>query len=296
MAGTDIRIDALLPAEMAAKAEQIGVTRAGIDNLSLFVLALLAGAFVALGGLFFTTTIAGASATMPFGMMRLIGGVVFSLGLVLAICGGAALFTGDNLIVMAWASGKVSTASMLRTWLVVYAGNFVGAVATAVMVYLSGQYTFGGGAVGASALAIADGKLGFTFLQAVCLGILCNALVCLAVWLTYSTRTSDGKVIVVLLPIGAFVTAGFEHCVANMYFFPLALLIKSSAGDTFWKAIGKTPEDYPMLTWDAFLTGNLVPVTLGNIVGGSVLVGAVYWFLYLRRSAHAVPASAAQDE
>jgi len=222
--------------------------------------------------------------------------VVFSLGLVLAICGGAALFTGDNLIVMAWASGKVSTASMLRTWLVVYAGNFVGAVATAVMVYLSGQYTFGGGAVGASALAIADGKLGFTFLQAVCLGILCNALVCLAVWLTYSTRTSDGKVIVVLLPIGAFVTAGFEHCVANMYFFPLALLIKSSAGDTFWKAIGKTPEDYPMLTWDAFLTGNLVPVTLGNIVGGSVLVGAVYWFLYLRRSAHAVPASAAQDE
>ena len=296
MAGTDIRIDALLPAEMAAKAEQIGVTRAGIDNLSLFVLALLAGAFVALGGLFFTTTIAGASATMPFGMMRLIGGVVFSLGLVLAICGGAALFTGDNLIVMAWASGKVSTASMLRTWMVVYAGNFVGAVATAVMVYLSGQYTFGGGAVGASALAIADGKLGFTFLQAVCLGILCNALVCLAVWLTYSTRTSDGKVIVVLLPIGAFVTAGFEHCVANMYFFPLALLIKSSAGDTFWKAIGKTPEDYPMLTWDAFLTGNLVPVTLGNIVGGSVLVGAVYWFLYLRRSAHAVPASAAQDE
>jgi formate/nitrite transporter len=296
MAGTDIRIDALLPAEMAAKAEQIGVTRAGIDNLSLFVLALLAGAFVALGGLFFTTTIAGASATMPFGMMRVVGGVVFSLGLVLAICGGAALFTGDNLIVMAWASGKVSTASMLRTWMVVYAGNFVGAVATAVMVYLSGQYTFGGGAVGASALAIADGKLGFTFLQAVCLGILCNALVCLAVWLTYSTRTSDGKVIVVLLPIGAFVTAGFEHCVANMYFFPLALLIKSSAGDTFWKAIGKTPEDYPMLTWDAFLTGNLVPVTLGNIVGGSVLVGAVYWFLYLRRSAHAVPASAAQDE
>ena len=134
MAGTDIRIDALLPAEMAAKAEQIGVTRAGIDNLSLFVLALLAGAFVALGGLFFTTTIAGASATMPFGMMRVVGGVVFSLGLVLAICGGAALFTGDNLIVMAWASGKVSTASMLRTWLVVSAGNFVGAVATAVMV------------------------------------------------------------------------------------------------------------------------------------------------------------------
>ncbi|HET9208657.1 MAG TPA: formate/nitrite transporter family protein, partial [Burkholderiaceae bacterium] len=147
--GADIRIDALLPAEMAAKAEQIGVKRADIDNLSLFILALLAGAFVAFGALFFTTTIAGASQVMPFGAMRLMGGVAFALGLVLAICGGAALFTGDNLIVMAWASGKVSTASMLRTWVIVYAGNFVGAAATAVFVYVSGQYTFGNGAVGA---------------------------------------------------------------------------------------------------------------------------------------------------
>ncbi|HET9204913.1 MAG TPA: formate/nitrite transporter family protein, partial [Burkholderiaceae bacterium] len=216
-------------------------------------------------------------------------------GLVLAICGGAALFTGDNLIVMAWASRKVSTATMLRGWAVVYAGNFVGSVATALIVYLSGQYTFGNGAVGASALAIASGKLGFTFFQAVCLGILCNVLVCLAVWLTYGTRTSGGKVIVTLLPISAFVTAGFEHCVANMYFFPHALLIKWGASDSFWKAVGKTPADYPMLTWDAFLTANLVPVTLGNIVGGSLLVGAVYWFVYLRPGARAVTPGDPQD-
>ena len=138
--GSDIRIDALLPAEMAAKAELTGVNKAGTDNLSLLLLALLAGAFIALGCLFYTTTIAGASATLPYGVVRLLGGVVFALGLVLAICAGAELFTSDNLIVMAWASGKVSTASMLRTWVIVYVGNFVGAGATAVFVYVSGQY------------------------------------------------------------------------------------------------------------------------------------------------------------
>ncbi|HSW22591.1 MAG TPA: formate/nitrite family transporter [Burkholderiaceae bacterium] len=293
---SDIRIDALLPAEMAAKAELTGVTKAGTDNLSLLLLALLAGAFIALGGLFYTVTIAGASATLPYGVVRLLGGVVFSLGLVLAICAGAELFTSDNLIVMAWASGKVSTASMLRTWVIVYVGNFVGAGATAVFVYVSGQYTFGNGAVGATALSVATGKLGYTFVQDVCLGILCNVLVCLAVWLTYSARTSGDKVIVLMLPISAFVAAGFEHCVANMYFFPHALLIKWGAPDSFWQAIAKTPADYPTLTWEAFLTGNLVAVTLGNVVGGTVLVGAVYWFVYLRRGARAVPARAEPDE
>ena len=156
---------------------------------------------------------------------------------------------------------------------------------------MSGQYTFGNGAVGAAALSAASGKLGYGFLQAFCLGVLCNALVCLAVWLTYSARTSGGKVLVLILPISAFAAAGFEHCVANMYFVPEALLIKAGAPDAFWYAIGKTPADYAMLAWETFLFRNLLPVTLGNIVGGSVLVGAVYWFLYLRRGSRAVPST-----
>jgi formate transporter len=294
-AAADSGIDSLLPAAMAAKAELTGVKRANIDTPSLFALAVLAGAFIAFGAVFFTTTIAGAG-VLPYGVLRLIGGVAFALGVVLIVCGGGALFTGDNLIVMAWASGKVSTASMLRTWIVVYAGNFIGAAATAAIVYLSGQYTLGDGAVGATALGIASGKLGFTFSQALWLGILCNTLICLAVWLTFSTRTSGGKVLVTLLPVSAFVAAGFEHCVANMYFLPHALLIKWGAGDAFWQAIGKAPADYPMLRWDVFLTANLVPVTLGNLIGGSVLVGAVYWFVYLRRGAKAVAPSAAPPE
>ena len=292
----DSGFDSPLPAAMAAKAELMGAKRADIDTPSLFVLAVLAGAFIAFGALFFTTTIAGAGQILPYGVVRLIGGVAFALGVVLIVCGGAALFTGDNLIVMAWASRKVSTASVLRIWSVVYAGNFVGAAATAVVVYLSGQYTFGDGAVGATVLAVSSGKLGFTFAQAFWLGVLCNTLICLVVWLTYSTRTSGGKVLVTLLPVSAFVAAGFEHCVANMYFFPHALLIKWGAGGSFWQAIGKTPADYSMLTWDAFLTANLVPVTLGNIVGGTLLVGAVYWFVYLRPGAKAGAASAAQQD
>ena len=296
MTTSEIQFDALLPVEMAAKAEQIGVKKAATDNVSLFVLAVLAGAFVALGAIFYTTTIAGASGVMSYGSVRLMGGLVFSLGLVLVICGGAELFTGDVLIVMAWGSRKVSTRSMLRTWGVVYAGNFVGSVATAVIVYLSGQYTFGNGAVGAAALSAASGKLGYGFLQAFCLGVLCNALVCLAVWLTYSARTSGGKVLVLILPISAFAAAGFEHCVANMYFVPEALLIKAGAPDAFWYAIGKTPADYAMLAWETFLFRNLLPVTLGNIVGGSVLVGAVYWFLYLRRGSRAVPSTSQAEE
>ncbi len=295
MAG-DSGFDSLLPAAMAAKAELMGARRAGMDTPSLFMLAVLAGAFIAFGAVFFTTTIAGAGQVLPYGVVRLIGGIAFALGVVLIVCAGAALFTGDNLIVMAWASRKVSTTAVLRVWIVVYVGNLVGAGATAVVAYLSGQYTFGDGGVGATVLAVARDKLGFTFAQAFWLGVLCNTLICLVVWLTYSTRTSGGKVVVTLLPVSAFVASGFEHCVANMYFFPHALLIKSGAGDSFWQAIGKTPADYPMLTWDAFLIANLVPVTLGNIVGGTVLVGAVYWFIYLRRGAKALAADAAQLE
>jgi formate transporter len=274
--------EALLPPAMAAKAEQIGVKKAALDRASMFALAVLAGAFIALGAMFATTVLAGAGDALPYGVGRLLAGVVFSLGLILVVVGGAELFTGNNLIVMAWASGKVSTALLAQNWLVVYLGNFVGAVATAALVYASGQFAFGGGGVGAAALATANAKTGLGFGQAVALGVLCNALVCLAVRLTYSARTTTDRILAIIPPITAFVAGGFEHSVANMYFIPVGLLIKAGAPDSFWAAVGKTAASYPDLTWERFLVGNLLPVTLGNVGGGTLLVGAVYWFIYLR--------------
>jgi formate transporter len=279
-------LDALLPAEMAAKAEQVGVKKAHLPALSMFVLAVLAGAFIALGAIFATTVTAGAGG-LPYGLVRLMAGLVFSLGLILVVVGGAELFTGNNLIVMAWASGKVSTRLLLQNWVIVYLGNFAGALATAALVFASGQFNFGQGSVGAAALATANAKTELGFWQALVLGILCNALVCLAVWLTFSARTTTDRILAIVPPITAFVAAGFEHSIANMYFIPMGLFIKAGAPESFWTAIGKTAADYGNLTWANFFLNNLLPVTLGNIIGGAVLVGAVYWFVYLRPRASA---------
>jgi formate transporter len=275
----EIRIDALLPAEMAQRAEYIGVRKAEMPVLTTVVLAVLAGAFIGLGAVFATTVTAGSGGVIPFGIARLIAGIVFSLGLILVVVGGAELFTGNNLIVMAWASGKISTFALLRNWGLVYLGNFVGSVGTAILVFLSGQYAFGGGAVGTSALATAAAKVNLSFVQAFALGVLCNALVCLAIWMSFSARSTIDKIAVILFPIAAFVTAGFEHSVANMYFVPIGIMIKT-LDPAF--AVG-TGIDLSRLTWLNFLLHNLVPVTLGNIIGGSVLVAVVYWFVFLRR-------------
>jgi formate/nitrite transporter len=284
--GSTFSFDALLPVEMAEKAELSGVKKAHLDLASSFTLSVLAGAFIALGAVFATTVVAGATGTLPFGVVRLLAGTVFSLGLILVLVGGAELFTGNNLIVMAWASRRVTTGLLLRNWLVVYVGNFVGAIGTAVLVYLGGHHTFGNGTVGLAALATANAKSGLGFVQAVALGTLCNALVCLAIWLTLSARTVADKVLAIVPPIAAFVAAGFEHSVANMYFIPSGLFIKAGASEAFWTQVQHTPADYPNLTWERFLVGNLVPVTIGNIIGGAVLVGIVYWFVYLRGRAH----------
>jgi formate transporter FocA len=286
----EIQIDALLPAEMAAKAEQIGVKKAHLNGISMFVLAVLAGAFISLGAIFATTVSAGSAGVLPYGVTRLLTGLVFTLGLILVVVGGAELFTGNNLIVMAWASRKVQTRDLLRNWLIVYAGNFVGALATAAIMFLSEQYSFGGGAVGATALSIASAKTSLGFVQAIALGIMCNALVCLAVWLCFSARSTTDKILAIVPPIAAFVAAGFEHSIANMYFIPIGLFIKAGAPAPFWTLIGKTAADFPGLTWDGFLINNLLPVTIGNIVGGALMVGAVYWFVYLRRMQAAAPA------
>lgn len=274
----ELHIDALLPVEMAQRAEQIGMKKAGMATTNLFALALLAGAFVALGAIFSTTVAAGANGVLPYGITRLLIGLSFCLGLILIIVGGAELFTGNTLIVMAWASGKVTTGALLRNWVIVYGGNFVGAIGTALLLFLSKQYTFGGGSVGMTALSIANSKVHFDFLQAIALGALCNALVCLAVWLTFSARSTTDKILAILFPITAFITAGFEHSIANMYFIPLGLLIKAF-DPTFVQASGLDLAD---LTWRAFFIDNLLPVTIGNIGGGVVLVAAVYWLVFLQ--------------
>jgi formate/nitrite transporter len=276
----EIHIDALLPAEMARRAEYLGVRKAEAKLLPMFALAILAGAFIAMGAMFATTVSAGASGVLTYGVTRLLVGLVFSLGLILVVVGGAELFTGNNLIVMAWAGGKVSTYALLRNWVVVYIGNFVGSIGTAVLVFLSKQYMFGSGSVGASMLSIATSKVHLGFIQALVLGILCNTLVCLAVWLTYSARSTIDKIMAIVFPISAFVAAGFEHSVANMYFIPIGLFIK--AFDPAFVAASKV--DVTDLTWGNFLINNLLPVTIGNIIGGAVLVAAVYWAIFLRKS------------
>lgn len=283
MVNSNFSFDALLPQEIAEKAENAGVSKANIGFWPMFLLAVLAGAFIALGAVFATVVTTGGTA-FAFGVTKLLGGLVFCLGLILVVVAGAELFTGNNLIVMAWASGKVSSALLLRNWLIVYVGNFVGAVLTAVMIFLSGQYTQNGGAVGINALNIANAKVSLGFGQAIVLGIFCNALVCLAVWLCMSARTTTDKILAIIFPITAFVAAGFEHSIANMYFIPVGLFIKAGANAPFWGGgLAFATGDYAMLTWANFFFANLLPVTIGNIIGGAGMVGLVYWFIYLKR-------------
>ncbi len=277
------QLEALLPPEMARKAEKIGEKKASLSWVSLLCLSILAGAFIALGAIFATTVVAGVGDKLPYGISRLLAGIVFSLGLILVVVGGAELFTGNILIVIAWISRRVSTGSLLRNWLIVYIGNFIGAATTAVLSFLSGQYAFGNGAVGLGALSTASSKVHLGFIQAVALGILCNALVCLAVWLTYSARTTTDRILSILFPISAFVAAGYEHSIANMYYLPMAILIRTYAPASFWDTIGKKATDFSQITWNTFLVNNLFPVTIGNIIGGAVLVGAIIWLVYLRQ-------------
>lgn len=277
------QIDPLMPQDMAVLAESVGVQKAGRDTITLFALAVLAGAFIAFGAIFMTVTITtGSGDALPFGVTRLLGGTVFALGLILVVIGGAELFTGDNLMVMAWAGRRVSTRRLLYVWAVVFAGNMAGAVGTAALVFLAGHHGLGGGAVGVTLLRIAAAKSSLPPVEGFFLGVLCNVLVCLAVWMTFSARSVVGKVVVIVPPIAAFVAAGFEHSIANLYFLPLGHAIQALAGTDFWQAAGTTAEAFKGLTWGGSVT-NIVSVTAGNIVGGGGLVGAVYWFVYLRR-------------
>jgi formate/nitrite transporter len=264
-------VDAFSPQQIAERVDNIGVTKARLPLLSMVMLGMLAGAFIGLGALYYTLVISDTS--LSFAVGRVFGAVCFSLGLLLVVVAGAELFTGNNLLAMAWADGKVSTAEVLRNWTVVCVANFVGAAGLAVLVFWSGHAGMNGGAVAQAYLKIAAAKSTVSITELFFRGVLCNVLVCMAVWMVLAGRTVVDKFFAIVLPISAFVAAGFEHSIANMYFFPLALLLKASgvalpAGAEFISV-------YAMFR-------NLVPVILGNIVGGSVLVALVYYVIYIR--------------
>ena len=267
-------LDAYAPAQIAARVREVGVTKAAMPVLTMFALAVLAGAFIALGALFFTITMTTGTTGKPsaFGLMRLAGGITFSLGLILVVVGGAELFTGNNLIAMAWASGRVTTQQVMRNWGWVYLGNLAGAVGTAALVWLAGVHTMEDGTVGETMVRIARGKIALDPVSAVARGILCNVLVCLAVWLCMGARSVTDKILAIVFPITAFVACGFEHSVANMYFLPIGVAL--AAGTSA-----------PLSVADA--VGNLALVTFGNVIGGTILVALVYWSVYLRDRNHA---------
>ncbi len=271
---TPLGLDALLPAAMARRAEDLGVVKASLPLDRLIALSVLAGSFIGFGAMF--ATVATADPDLSFAVSRVLGGVVFSLGLVLVVVGGAELFTGNALLVMAVASRRVRVRALLRNWAVVLLGNAGGAVGLAVLVVWSGTLDGSGGAIGRRAVEIGATKASLDVGQAIASGVVANVLVCLAVWMTLSARSVTDRVLVVILPVSAFVAGGFEHSIANMYLLPVALLHRDRVVD----AGVSVPED---LTWAHSITHNLLPVILGNVVGGSVLVGATYWFVYLRR-------------
>lgn len=255
-------VDAWSPNEIARRVESVGVSKARSDSASVLVLSVLAGAFIALGGALFLVVQAAPGAGI--GPLRLVGGLAFSLGLVLVVVAGAELFTGNNLIAMAWASGKITSRELARNWALVYVGNAVGAIATAVLIGIAGTNRLGAGALGTTAVASAIAKAGISPPEAIARGVLCNALVCLAVWLAMGGRSVTDKVVGIVFPITAFVALGFEHSVANWFFFAYGLILDAQAvpaGGAAW---------------------NLAFVTLGNVIGGTFLVAGVYWTAYLR--------------
>lgn len=257
------QLDAYAPPEIARRVRDVGVAKARRGALGTSVLAVLGGAFVSLGALFYVVVVTGS--TLGFGPTRLLGGVAFSLGLILVIVAGAELFTGNNLIAMAWASGLVSFREVVRNWALVYAGNLAGALATVGLAWAGGVHELGGGAVGQTLAAIARHKASLGTPQLLALGVLCNGLVCLAVWLSMAGRSATDKILAIVLPVAAFVAVGAEHSVANLFLLPWALVL--SVGE-------------PGLLAGA--TRNVAVVTIGNALGGTLLVASVYWLAYLR--------------
>jgi formate/nitrite transporter len=264
--------DCYSPREIAERVENVGVTKARLPLISMVALGILAGGFIGLGAMFFT--LVQSDAGLSFAVARVLGGVVFSLGLVLVVIAGAELFTGNNLLVMAWVSGRISLARLLLNLSVVFTANLMGAAGLALLVAISGHASMNHGAVGETAVALAAAKCSLPFGEAFFKAVLGNILVCLAVWLAMAGRTVTDKMLAIIFPVSAFVACGFEHCIANMYLIPLGIFLQD----------GLPPPAVTRLTspdWSGFIR-NLIPVTLGNLTGGAGMVGLIYGIIYRR--------------
>ena len=268
------------PPEIAKTIVGVAIKKTATATPSLMVLALLAGAYIALGAVLFTIVTNDLSAYIGDGLSRLVGGLSFSLGLILVILGGAELFTGNNLIVAGYLDRKISGKQVLNNWFWVYLFNFVGAILVASLFFYSGIWKANDGEIAARIINIAAAKTSLTWSEAFFRGILCNWLVCLAVWIAMAAKDAVSKILGIMIPIAAFVAAGFEHSIANMYFVPMGLMVKGSelAQNIF------NPALLQGITWQTFFINNLIPVTLGNIIGGVVFVAVAYWTCYLRPS------------
>lgn len=259
----------LSPDQMAAAVESSMADKASTDPFRTLLLAFSGGGYIALGFVFYATSQVGAEA-MPWGVARVLGGLVFTTGLILVVLTGAHLFTSTTLTLMAKASGALSWSRLGIHWALVYLGNAVGALTVVAMCYFGGVHGSAGGGWGEVVVSVATSKLSHTWIEAFFLGIGCNLLVCVAVWAAFSGRTTTDKTLAVIPPVALFVAAGFEHSVANMFMVPYGLFLAGGDG---------------VLTWGNFLVGNLVPVTLGNIVGGGLMIGLYYWIIFRRPSA-----------
>lgn len=264
------------PAEMSQIGEDVGVYKASKRQILSFFSAIPAGAFIALAFVFYTTTQTG-NVGASWGLTKLVGGIVFSLGVIMVVVCGSELFTSSTMTTVARASGRISTFQMLRNWVVVYCGNFVGAIFIVLVIWFSGQTMAANGQWGLTILNTAQHKIHHMWFEAFCLGILCNIMVCIAIWMTYAGKTLTDKAFIMILPIALFVASGFEHSVANMFMIPMGIVIAHFSSPEFWQAINIDPQQFADLDLYHFVVKNLIPVTLGNIVGGGCCIALTLW-------------------
>ena len=279
--GKSPQFGAVPPSEIARLAEDVAVGKTKKHPEVTFVLAILAGIFVSLAGMFYTIVTTG-SGDMPYGMVKLIGGLSFSMGLMMVVLCGAELFTSNTLLLMGRATGRIRIGQIAKNWTLVYLGNMAGSFFMVAMLMAVAQYQGDGGNVGINYMYTANAKMGHSFTQALLLGILCNLVVCLTYWMTLSSRDAMGKMFACMLPVAVFLAAGFEHSVANMFLLPMGYFVKMVATPEFWANTGYTADYFSNITLHNMLIMNLIPATIGNILGGGVMVGLSNWFVHLR--------------
>ena len=268
----------LTPMQMAQLGEDIGVYKATKKQFYSFLSAIPAGAFIAIAFVFYTTTQTGG-AQVPWGLLKLVGGIVFSLGVIMVVICGSELFTSSTMTLVAKASGRITWTQMFRNWIVVYCGNFVGAIFIVLLTWFAGQIMAANGQWGLTILNTAQHKIHHTWVEAFALGTFCNIMVCIAIWLTYAGKSLTDKALIMILPISMFVASGFEHSVANMFMIPMGMFIAHFGGPEFWQAIGLNPEQFADLDIYHLVVKNLIPVTLGNIFGGGCCVALLQWYI-----------------